>query len=251
MRRFLAASLVLSGVLFLTLTASAQRVHSFQCMATVVAPGTSHVTMYVTQMIPMPTSDHAALNGAWAAYVKATYHLDNTGAAHCQRFGENNAVQEQALAAQENIWRNQGWEIVHVTWRPGQTGSSASAASLYSAAPGPGGVGAPAAAGTPAPPQGDQPSASYCFSDVRKPTIYFSEAFDTAGMPSSAPYSTAFTKFLAQKYKYTGTVTCKTTNTIFNAQSMYREQKEGLQGKQIIETDWTYEPPTAAGARLP
>ena len=242
-----AATILLSLILSAP-RASAQaeptpRMRAYHCISISANPATSHVTAYISQMIPLEANAQLALNGAWAAYIRMNYHVETTSSITCQGLSTNPAIQEQTLAAEENVWKQQGWEIVHVTWKPGLTGSSASASSMYSAAPGPAGVAPTAAAGTPAPSQGDQPSASYCFSDVRRPTIYFSEAFDTAGMPSSAPYSTAFTKFLAQKYKYTGTVTCKTTNTIYNAQSMYREQKEGLQGKQIIETDWTYSAP--------
>ena len=91
-------------------------------------------------------------------------------------------------------------------------------------------------------------SASYCYSDDRKPTIYFSDAFDTAGLPSSTAWSTAFTKMLAQKYAYKGAVTCKTVATIVSAQSAMRDQRDSLQGKQFIDTDWTYEPPAPTPA---
>ena len=105
----------------------------------------------------------------------------------------------------------------------------------------------PADAPPPPPPpaaeQGPPPRASYCYSDDKKPTVYFSDPFDTAGLPSSSAWSTAFTKFLAQKYAYKGIVTCKDKGTIVDVQSVILEQKDGLQGKQAVDTDWTYEPP--------
>ena len=105
---------------------------------------------------------------------------------------------------------------------------------------------APPADAQAAPPPADpgpQPRTSYCYSDDKKPTVYFSDAFDTADSPSSTAWSTAFTKILAQKYAYKGTVTCKDGDTIFNVQSTIRDQKDALQGKQTVDTDWTYEPP--------
>jgi hypothetical protein len=158
----------------------------------------------------------------------------------------NPTMQERVLAAEETSWKNQGLEVVHVNWRPGQAGAApGSAASLYSAAPNPSGIGEPpASSAAPAVTSGaGQPSASYCYSDDRKPTIYFSDAFDTAGLPSSTAWSTAFTKMLAQKYAYKGTVTCKTVATIVTAQSAMRDQRDALQGKQLVDTDWTYAPP--------
>ena len=53
---------------------------------------------------------------------------------------------------------------------------------------------------------------------------------------------------LAQKYAYKGTVTCKNTSTIVSAQSAILEQRDKLQDKQIVETDWTYEPPAPGEA---
>jgi len=239
-------AVTLSALAFAAPRASAQtpQMRAYHCIAISVTPGSSHATVYESQMIPMEANQQVALRGAWAAYIRSTYHLDTTASITCQGLSPNSSVAEQSLAAEENIWKAQGWEVVQVTWKPSQTATSASAASLYAAAPMPGGAAAPAAAAAAAAPvAGDKPSASYCFSDVRKPTIYFSDAFDTAGIPSSAPYSTAFTKFLAQKYKYAGTVTCKSSDTIMNALSMFRDQRDALQGKQIVETDWSYEAP--------
>jgi hypothetical protein len=226
--------------------ASAQQMRSFQCIATSVTPGASHITIYVSQLIPMELSEHTALAGAWATYIKATYHTATISSTSCQPFGMNSTIQEQALTAEENAWKRQGWDVVHVTWRPGQSASSST--SMYSAGPAPAGAAAPppepAAAPPPAATTGPEPRASYCFSDDRKPTIYLSDPFDTAGLPSSAAWSTAFTKFLAQKYGYKGTVACKNAATIVAVQSLVLDQRNGAwQNKQIIDTDWTYEPP--------
>jgi hypothetical protein len=232
----------------------AQQMRTFHCIASSVKPGGGHITMYVSQVFPMELSQHSAINGAWATYIKSTYHLQTISSTVCQPFPMNSTMQERVLAAQETAWKNQGWEVVHVNWRPGQAGASASsAASLYSAAPGPGAAAAPPATNAPPVASGaGQPSASYCYSDDRKPTIYFSDAFDTAGLPSSTAWSTAFTKMLAQKYAYKGAVTCKTVTTIVSAQSAMREQRDVLPGKQFIDTDWTYEPPAPGdGAPTP
>ena len=232
-------------------SASTQQMRSFQCIATSVAPNAPnapHITIYVSQLIPMELSEHTALAGAWATYIKATYHTATISSTACQPFGMNSTMQEQALAAEETAWKRQGWEVVHVTWRPGQSAGS-SAASIYSAAPGPGGAAAPPPApaappSAPATSTGPEPRASYCFSDEHKPAIYLSDPFDTAGLPSSTAWSTAFTKFLAQKYSYKGAVTCKNAATIIAVQSLVLDQRnDAWQNKQIIDTDWTYEPP--------
>ncbi len=205
MKASFAVAAILS-ILALAPSASTQQMRSFQCIATSVARNAPHITIYVSQLIPMELSEHTALAGAWATYIKATYHTATISSTACQPFGMNSTMQEQALAAEETAWKRQGWEVVHVTWRPGQSASS-SAASIYSAAPGPGGAAAPpASAAPPSAPAistGPEPRASYCFSDEHKPTIYLSDPFDTAGLPSSAAWSTAFTKFLAQKYTAT------------------------------------------------
>ena len=232
-------------------SAQAQQMKTFHCIATSVVPGAAHVTIYISQVFPMEIGQHGAISGAWATYIKSTYHLQTISSTVCQALGVNPTMQERVLASEETSWKNRGWEVVHVNWRPGQTGASpSSAASLYSAAPSPPGIGEPhAPSAQPAAASGaSEPSASYCYSDDRKPTIYFSDAFDTAGLPSSAAWSTAFTKMLTQKYAYKGMVTCKTVTTIVSAQSAMRDQRDALQGKQFVDTDWTYEPPAPADA---
>ncbi|MGH9647333.1 MAG: hypothetical protein ACRD4E_10995 [Bryobacteraceae bacterium] len=239
------AACIFSLLVFSAPATSAQQMRTFHCIATSVTPGASHITIYVSQVFPMEISQHAAIDGAWATYIKSTYHLQTISTTACQPLSMNSTMQERVLAAEETSWKNRGWEVVRVTWKPGQAAAApSSAASLYSAAPGPGAAAAPPA--TNAPPVasvGSEPSASYCYSDDRKPTIYFSDAFDTAGLPSSAAWSNAFTKLLAQKYGYKGQVTCKTVTTIVSAQSAMRDQRDALQGKQFVDTDWTYEPP--------
>lgn len=252
MRISFAGAAILSILALAPASASAQQMRSFQCIATSVTPGASHITIYVSQLIPMELSEHTALAGAWATYIKATHHTATISSTACQPFSMNSTLQEQALTAEENAWQRQGWEVVHVTWKPGQSASS-SAASIYSAAPGPGGAAAPpaapaAAAAPSAAPTGPEPRASYCFSDEHKPTIYLSDPFDTAGLPSATAWSAAFTKFLAQKYSYKGTVTCKNAATIVAVQTLVLDQRGTWQDKQIIDTDWTYEPPAPAGS---
>ena len=254
MKTSFAVAAILSILALAAPSASTQQMRSFQCIATSVTPGASHITIYVSQLIPMELSEHTALAGAWATYIKATYHTATISSTSCQPFGMNSTIQEQALAAEETAWKRQGWDVVHVTWRPGQAASS-SAASIYSAAPGPGGAAtpppAPAAQEPPPASTGPEPRASYCFSDEHKPTIYLSDPFDTAGLPSGAAWSTAFTKFLAQKYTYKGAVICKNAATIVAVQSVILDQRNNAwQNKQIIDTDWTYEPP-APGDEAP
>jgi hypothetical protein len=249
MKISIAAAATLSTILAVVAPrTSAQQMRTFHCIATSVAPNAAHITMYISQVFPMEISQHAAINGAWATYIKSTYHLQTISTTACQPLSMNSTMQERVLAAEETSWKNQGWEVVHVNWRPGQAGAApGSAASLYSASPNPSGIGeahTPSAQPTAATGAGE-PSASYCYSDDRKPTIYFSDAFDTAGLASSAAWSTAFSKILAQKYAYKGTVTCKTVTTIVTAQSAMRDQRDALQGKQFVDTAWTYEPPPA------
>lgn len=251
MKTSFAAACILTILVFSATPTQAQQERTFHCIAMSVAPGGGHNTMYVSQVFPMDISQHAVISGAWATYIKSTYHLQTISTAACQPLSVNSTMQERVLAAEETSWKNRGWEVVRVNWRPGQSGAApGSAASLYSAAPSPAGVGEPHApsAQPPVASGAPEPSASYCYSDDRKPTIYFSDAFDTAGLPSSTAWSTAFTKMLAQKYAYKGTVTCKTVNTIVTAQSAMRDQRDALQGKQFIDTDWTYEPPAPADA---
>ena len=244
-----AAACVWSAAIVSAPAASAQQMRTFHCIATSVAPGAAHVTIYISQVFPMEIGQRMAISGAWATYIKSTYHLQTISSTVCQPLSMNSTMQERVLAAEETSWKNRGWEVVQVNWRPGQAGAApSSAASLYAAAPNPPGIAPPhIPSGQPAVASGaPEPSASYCYSDDRKPTIYFSDAFDTAGLPSSAAWSTAFTKMLAQKYAYKGTVTCKTVTTIVSAQSAMLDQRDALPGKQFIDTDWTYEPPAPA-----
>lgn len=248
-----AATLFFTFVLALAApNAPAQQMDAGQCIATSVAPGASQITIYVSQILPMQGVPPASLNGAWGSYIKATYHLTTISSAVCQPFSSNPAIQQRVLAAEENAWGKQGMNVVHVVWKPGQSASSSSGSgtSMYGTAPGPAGAAAapPPPSTAAAAPTGPEPRASYCFSDVSKPTIYFSDPFDTAGLPSAAAWQTAFSKMLAQKYSYKGSVMCKNTDTIVSAQSAILEQREKLQDKQIVETDWTYEPPAPSDA---
>jgi hypothetical protein len=241
------AAVILSIFALAAPGASAQQMASFQCIATSTTPGASHITIYVSQLLPMEMSQRAAISGAWGTYIKANYRLETVSTAVCQPFTMNPTYQEQALAAEETAWKRQGWDVVHVVWKPGQSAgsSSGSGTSMYGTAPSPAGAAAaiaPPSTAAPAP-TGPEPRASYCFSDVSKPTIYFSDPFDTAGLRSATAWQTAFTKMLAQKYAYKGTVTCKNTSTIVSAQSMILEQRDKMQDKQFVDTDWTYEPP--------
>jgi len=219
-------------------------------MATSVAAG-SQLTIYVSQLNPGDMSRRATLTGAWGAYVKANYQLETVASSLCNPLGSDPATQQRVVAAEQNAWQKKGLNVVQVNWMPGQKQNSAPNPSTnpYATAQPPADAApkdAPAADAQAAPPPADAgppPRASYCYSDDKKPTVYFSDAFDTVDLPSSTAWSTAFNKFLAQKYAYKGIVTCKDGDTVFNVQSTIRDQKDALQGKQAVDTDWTYEPP--------
>ncbi|MDR3720220.1 MAG: hypothetical protein P4L00_01360 [Candidatus Acidoferrales bacterium] len=250
MKTSFAAAAIL-GVLALPAPSAPAQATSFECIATSVVPGTRQVTIYVSHLMPGDMSQRATLTGAWGAFIKAAYRLDTVASSVCQPLGTDPATQQRVLAAEQNGWQKGGMNVVQVNWSPGQSGNSAPRANTnpYATAQPPAGPApkdAPPADAQAAPPPADpgpQPRTSYCYSDDKKPTVYFSDAFDTADSPSSTAWSTAFAKFLTQKYAYKGTVTCKNGDTIFNVQSTIRDQKDALQGKQTVDTDWTYEPP--------
>ena len=230
-----------------------QNTGAFQCIATAVAPGSSHATIYVTPIIA-GEGDRIAMNNAWSAYVRAAYPQQNFSTTICNPGSADPATQQRVLATEQSAWQRAGMEVVTVNWRPGQQpGNNAPKGNTnpYAAAQPPPPADAPkdaAPAGDQnAPPadSGPQPRASYCYSDEKKPTIYFSDAFDTADLPNPKAWVNAFVKMLADKYMYKGSVTCKDSDTIFNAQNAIRDQKDTLQGKQFVDTEWTYEPPPA------
>src|SRR5262249_4041271 len=108
-------------ILMLAAPRASAQMRNFQCIATSVAPGGTHITIYVSQLIPMELSQRVPLSGAWGTYVRTTYHLDTVSSAVCQPFATNPAYQERALAAEETAWKNQGWEVLHIVWKPGQS----------------------------------------------------------------------------------------------------------------------------------
>src|SRR5579864_8196083 len=132
---FIAAAFTLSATILSApgASAQAQQMRTFHCIAMSVAPGGGHNTMYVSQVFPMEIGQRSAISGAWATYIKSTYHLQTISTTGCQRLSVNSTMQERVLAAEETSWKNQGWEVVRVNWRPGQGGAApGSAASLYS-----------------------------------------------------------------------------------------------------------------------
>jgi hypothetical protein len=50
---------------------------------------------------------------------------------------------------------------------------------------------------------------------------------------------------------YKGVVTCKDLPTISKVMSAVLDQKAALQGKQTVDTDWTYQPPAPGEAPPP
>ena len=253
----LAAAAVLAASAFAAPVVSAQQGGAFQCIATAVVPGSNHATIYVTAMIP-GEGDRIAMNNAWSAYVRAAYPQQNFSTTLCNPGSIDPALQQRALAAEQSAWQRAGMEVVVVNWRPGQQpGNNAPNPNTnpYAAvAPPAGGDSKDAGKDAPPPPPADAgppPRASYCYSDDKKPTIYFSDAFDTADLPNPKAWQAAFTKMLADKYMYKGIVTCKNGDTIFDVQNTIRDQKDALTGKQFVDTDWTYEPPTPGEAPPP
>jgi hypothetical protein len=252
----IAAAVLLWALAFAATIASAQQDGPFQCIAVSVVGG--QVTMYVSQMIPSGgAKPSAAVNSAWGDYVKSTYHLDAVSTAICNQMPADPSLQQRVISAEQNQWQKRNMRVVQVNWQPGQKQNSApnSNANPYAAVAPPAGDapkdGQAAGDAKNAPPPADvgpQPRASYCYSDEKKPTIYFSDAFDTADLPDPHVWVNAFVKMLVAKYNYKGTVTCKDSDTIFNAQGAIRDYKDTLAGKQFVDTDWTYEPPAPGDA---
>jgi hypothetical protein len=249
-------SLVTAALLFaaaLAAPAASAQGTAFQCIATSAGPGGSNLTIYVSQMIPGDASQRAAVTDAWGAFVKATYQLATLSSATCNPLSADPSIQQRVIAAEQNAWQKKGLNVVQVTWTPGQKNNSAQNANTNpyattqpSADAAPKDKDAPAADAQAAPPPADpgpQPRTSYCYSDDKKPTVYFSDAFDTVDLPNPNAWVNGFAKFLAQKYAYKGTVKCKDGDTIFNVQGTIRDQKDALAGKQTVDTEWTYEPP--------
>jgi hypothetical protein len=259
-KALLVAAIVLIATALAAPRASAQQgTGAFQCIATAVVPGSSHATIYVSGMVPGDQSQRIAMTNAWSAYVRGAYPQENFSTTVCNPGTTDAATQQRVIATEQTAWQRAGMQVVFVNWRPGQTESAAPKANTnpYAAAAPPADApkkDAPPADAQNAPPPADsgpQPRATYCYSDDKKPTIYFSDAFDTADLPNPKAWVNAFTKMLVQKYTYKGIVTCKDLDTIFNAQNAIRDQKDTLTGKQVVDTDWTYEPPAPGEAPPP
>jgi hypothetical protein len=60
-------------ILMLAAPRASAQMRNFQCIATSVAPAGTHITIYVSQLIPMELSQRVPLSGAWGTYVKTTY----------------------------------------------------------------------------------------------------------------------------------------------------------------------------------
>ena len=250
MKATFAAVLLLASA-FAAPLAAAQNSGAFQCIATATAPGSNHPTIYVTAMIPGEQNQRNEFSNAWSAYVRAAYPQQTFQTTICNPSSGDPAIQQRVLATEQTAWQRSGMEVVVVNWRPGQQPGNAQPkanTNPYAAVEPPADAqkkDAPPPDQQNAPPAdaGPQPRASYCYSDDKKPTIYFSDAFDTADLPNPKAWQAAFVKMLAEKYMYKGIVTCKDGDTIFNVQNTIRDQKDTLQSKQLVDTDWTYEPP--------
>lgn len=247
------AALLFAAALAAPAASAQQGTGAFQCIATAVVPGSSHATIYVSGMVPGDQSQRVAMSNAWSAYVRGAYPQENFSTTLCNPGTADPANQQRVIAAEQNAWQRAGMQVVFVNWQPGQQpGNNAPKADTnpYATTEPPKDAApkkdAPPADAQNAPPPADpgpQPRTSYCYSDEKKPTIYFSDAFDTVDLPNPNAWANGFAKFLTQKYSYKGTVTCKDGDTVFNVQSTIRDQKDALQGKQAVDTEWTYEPP--------
>jgi hypothetical protein len=233
--------------------ASAQMDGPFQCLATSTDGG--HVTMYLSQMIPSGgASPSAAINKAWGDFVRDAYKVQNLASAVCRQMPSDPAMQQRVQDAYQRASQRGNMQLVNVNWTPGQNQKQEQNPNTnpYAAAGGGGDKGggkdAPPADdknAAPAQDQGPQPRASYCFSDEKKPTIYVSDAFDTADVQNPDDWVNAFIAMLVDKYKYKGSVNCNDTDTIFNAQNAIRDLKDKWNGKQVVDTEWTYDPSQA------
>ncbi|HXX46132.1 MAG TPA: hypothetical protein VEJ38_15485 [Candidatus Acidoferrales bacterium] len=224
---------------------------AFQCIATSAEAG--HATIYITAMIPGDASQRASLTSAWSAYVHAAYPQQTIQTAVCNPGSADPAIQQRVIATEMNAWQRSGMQVVQVNWQPGQAPRNGpnpktnpySAAEPTKDSKGDAPADKPKDEDAAAAPSGPPPRASYCYSDDKKPTVYFSDPFDTQGLPSASAWQKAFAAMLAQKYSYKGIVTCKDKATIVDVQSVILEQKDALQGKQVVDTNWSYEPPAA------
>jgi hypothetical protein len=246
---FLGTAALLSVAALAAPAAGAQQDGPFQCLATSTDGG--HITMYLSQMIPSGgAAPSAAINTAWGDFVKAAYKVQNLSTAICRQLPADPDAQQRVQDAYQKAASRGSMQLVNVNGAPGQNKKPDQNPNTnpYAAAAPPADAkskDAPAVDPQAAPPAdaGPQPRSSYCYSDDKKPTIYFSDAFDTVDLPSPKAWANAYLKFLVQKFSYKGTVTCKDSDTIFNAQSAIRDQKDALTGKETIDTDWTYTPP--------
>jgi hypothetical protein len=244
-----AIALIVSFSLFAPL-ASAQMDGPIQCMATSTAGG--HVTMFLSQLIPSGgAAPSPALNSAWGDYVKAAYKIDTLAMAVCRATPSDPAMQQRVQDAYQKAASRGSMQLVNVNWTPGGNKKQDNPnTNPYATAGGDkgGGKDAPPADdknAAPAQDQGPQPRSSYCFSDDKKPTVYVSDAFDTVDIQNPDDWVNAFIAMLVDKYKYKGTVNCNDTDTIFNAQKAIRDLKDKWNGKQVVDTEWTYDPSQA------
>jgi hypothetical protein len=250
MKAFLSAAILLILALAAPRVSAQANTGAFQCIATSAEAG--HATIYITAMIPGDASQRAALTSAWSAYVHAAYPQQTISTALCNAGSADPAIQQRVIATEMNAWQRSGLRVVQVNWQPGQparNGPNPKTNPYAEAAPAKDAK-SDAPADKPkddaaAAPSGPPPRASYCYSDDKKPTIYFSDPFDTQGLASASAWQKAFSAMLAQKYSYKGIVTCKDKATIVDVQSVILEQKDALQGKELIDTNWSYEPPAA------
>jgi hypothetical protein len=104
------------------------------------------------------------------------------------------------------------------------------------------------------PPQSDRPTEGYwsCFSGPEDDPIYFTGVWEERALATEV--HAAFVKFLADKYGYTGWVSCSTAtkgpSDLAKAKASSLELQRHYQqvvGKKVIDTGWTHQQ-TAATA---
>src|SRR5882672_8271337 len=91
------------------------------------------------------------------------------------------------------------------------------------------------------------PRYTLCLSQGNENTVYFSAVFDTTASPNGGPWTNAFTQFLAGQYSFKARVVCNTLG-LADAQRVLKTRVDATRAasRKAVETDWKYDPNTAA-----
>ena len=79
-----------------------------------------------------------------------------------------------------------------------------------------------------------------CTSQPNQPTVYFSAVLQGPAA-ALAGFRAGFTAFLAQRYAYSGAVSCSPTNNAVNAQNLITNNSAAYRNakKNVVDTGWT------------